>query len=256
MRLLPLASTALLGAALFGGPHPINAADEKPIPAAVEAMDGQSLRLQDGSILRLAGIIAPDAANGPERRMAEEARQELQRLAVGKKLQAQAPADRRDRHDRRLLQIKNGDGKWLQGELLQAGLARVWTQPDAIERAGEMLALEAQARESRRGLWALPYFAILSGETAPNALDRFQIVEFTVLDVARVRGSVYLNAGRDWRSDLTARLERPAVKLFADEGQDVTALKGRTIRMRGWLRFYNGAFMDISHPQQIEVVGP
>ncbi|MDF3074146.1 MAG: hypothetical protein K0S54_1813 [Alphaproteobacteria bacterium] len=256
MPLSPLASIALLVTALFALPWHAGAAEEKPLPAAVEAIDGQSLRLEDGSILRLAGIIAPDATSGPERRMADEARRALQALAVGKTIRAQAPVERRDRHDRRLLQVKNGDGKWLQGELLQAGLARVWTQPDAIEGAGEMLALEAQARTDRQGLWALPYFAILTGETAAQALDRFQIVEFTVMDVARVRGTVYLNAGRDWRSDLTARLERPAVKLFADAGQDFTALKGRTIRMRGWLRLYNGAFMDISHPQQIEVVGP
>lgn len=253
MRLWRLASTGLLLAGLSGLPA---LAEEKIALEAVEAIDGQSLRLKDGAILRLAGIIAPDPQNRVEQAQAEAARKALQTLVVGKILQAQAPQDRRDRHDRHLLQVADSEGRWLQGELLSAGLARVWTQPDAIERAAEMLALEAQARSQRRGLWALPYFAILTPETASSALDRFQIVEATIADVARVRGTVYLNTGADWRSDFTARLERPAVGLFAEAGRDVAALKGKRVRIRGWLRLYNGPFIDVTHPQQIEVLDP
>ncbi len=255
MRLWRLASTGLLLAGLSGLLLPVRA-EEKVALEAVEAIDGQSLRLKDGAIVRLAGIIAPDPHNRAEQVQAEAARKALQTLAVGKVLLAQAPQDRRDRHDRRLLHVVDGEGRWLQGELLSAGLARVWTQPDAAERAAEMLALEAQARGQRRGLWALPYFAILAQETATGALDRFQIVEVAIADVARVRGTVYLNTGADWRSDFTARLERPALALFAGAGQEVGALKGKRVRIRGWLRFYNGPFIDVTHPQQIEVLDP
>ena len=254
MRLLFLASTALLLAALVTFPS-LPAAGQTPLPRAVEAIDGDSLRLEDGTVLRLAGILAPDQENPAERAVAAQARATLQRLAAGRTLAAPSP-DRRDRHDRRLLHVETGDGLWLQGELLSAGLARVWTQPDAVERAKEMLALEARARADRRGIWALPSFAILTAETAGTALDRFQIVEFKVMEVARVRGTIYLNAGKDWRSDFTARLEPKAAKLLADSGQDTAALKGRTVRVRGMLRLYNGPFLDITHPQQIEAVDP
>jgi len=71
-----------------------------------------------------------------------------------------------------------------------------------------------------------------------------------------VRGTVYLNTGADWRNDFTARLERPAVSLFAEAGRDVAALKGKRVRIRGWLRLYNGPFIDVTHPQQIEVLDP
>lgn len=254
MRLWRLASTGLLLAGLFS--LSLQAAAQEAALEAVEAIDGQSLRLKNGAILRLAGIIAPDPQNRSEQAPAEAARKLLQSLAVGKVLQAQAPQDRRDRHDRHLLHVVDGEGRWLQGELLSAGLARAWTQPDAADRATEMLALEAEARSQRRGLWALPYFAILTPETAPAGFDRFQIVEVAIADVARVRGTVYLNAGPDWRSDFTARLERPAVKLFAEAGRDIAALKGKRVRIRGWLRLYNGPFIDVTHPQQIEVLDP
>lgn len=243
---------ALLIAAALALIDPARAGENAALPSATEAVDGQSLRLADGTLLRLAGIVAPDPQNPAERGAAEQARRALQALTAGKPLAALGP-DRRDRHDRRLLHVEAG-GQWLQGELLRAGLVRVWTQPHASERAPEMLALEAQARAARRGLWALPYFAILSPETAGGGLDRFQIVEMEVAEVARVRGTIYLNAGPDWRSDFTARLERGAAKLMAEAGQDVAALKGKRLRLRGWLRLYNGPFMDITHPQQIEVV--
>jgi len=256
MPLPRLASTALLAVLLMAPPCMADAQDALRLPRAIEAIDGQSLRLADGSVLRLAGIIAPASDIPAERRAADEARAALQRLAVGADLLALAPAERRDRHDRRLLQVRTGDGKWLQGELLQEGRVRVWTQPDAVEQAAEMLALERQAREQRKGIWALPYFAILTPETATTALDRFQIVEVTVAQVGRARGTVYLNAGGDWRSDFTARLEPAAVKLFGAAGQDLAALKGRKLRIRGWLRLYNGPFVDVTHPQQIEFVEP
>ncbi|MGE0152601.1 MAG: thermonuclease family protein [Reyranellaceae bacterium] len=256
MRLSPLASTALLAAVVLALPPDGAAAPGVALPAATEAIDGHSLRLADGTVLRLAGIVAPDAEIAAERPAAEAARLALARLALGQDLLALGDVERGDRHGQRLLQLGNGQGQWLQGELLRAGLVRVWTGPDAAERAAEMLALERQAREARLGIWALPYFAILTPETAGRALDRFQIVEATVAAVGRVRGTVYLNTGGDWRSDFTARLERPALKLFAAAGQDPAALKGRTVRIRGWLRLYNGPFVDVTHPQQIELVEP
>jgi micrococcal nuclease len=31
-------------------------------------------------------------------------------------------------------------------------------------------------------------------------------------------------------------------------------LNGKTIRVRGWVRNYNGPLIEITHPQQIEVL--
>ena len=249
-RAIPLTVAMVVALA----PAAARAAEERLAVAA--AIDGHSLRLEDGRIVRLAGIIAPDALAPAERAMAEAARRALHAMAAGRVATALDPAGRRDRHRRLLVHLRDGEGNWIQGEMLRAGLARVWTQPDAAERADEMLALESQARAAGKGIWALPHFAIKTPETAADAMDRFQIVEATVADVARVRGTVYLNTGPDWRTDFTARIERPALRLFADAGRDVEALKGRRIRVRGWLRLYNGPFVDVTHPQQVEVLDP
>ena len=244
---LLMACLCALGAA--GGAR---AQEALPLTGAA-AIDGQSLRLEDGTIVRLAGIVAPDPQAPAERPAADAARRALEAMIAGKGLRSPTP-QRRDRHDRLLAHLYDSDGTWIQGALLQAGLVRVWTQPDAAEMAAEMLALEGRARAEGLGLWRLPYFAILTPDTAASGLDRFQIVEARVLEVARVRGTAYINTGPDWRSDFTARLERPALRLFAASGEDIAALKDRRIRVRGWLRHYNGPFLDVTHPQQIEVL--
>jgi hypothetical protein len=35
---------------------------------------------------------------------------------------------------------------------------------------------------------------------------------------------------------------------------DVASLTGKTIRCRGWLDLYDGPRIDITHPEQIEVL--
>ena len=256
MAFRSVASVGLLIAAFLAPTAlPARTEDRSPPLRGAEAIDGQSLKLADGRTLRLAGIVAPDPRRPEERQAAMRAKTALDALIRDRELRAAAP-DRRDRHDAVLSHVSDGDGRWLQGELLRAGLVRVWTRADAPEKAAEMLALEAEARAARRGLWALPYFAILTPDTAPAGLDRFQIVEARVVEVARVRGTVYLNTAADWRSDFTARIERPALVLFAASGIEPAALKDRRIRVRGWLRRYNGPFVDITHPQQIEVLDP
>lgn len=256
MAFRSVASAGLLIVALLAPTAPTaRGEDGSPPLRGAQAIDGQSLKLADGRVLRLAGIVAPDAQRPEERQAAMRAKAALDALVRDRDLTVTTP-DRRDRHDAVLSHVHDGDGRWVQGELLRAGLARVWTRPDAPEKAAEMLALEAEARAARRGLWALPYFAILTPETAPAGLDRFQIVEARVVEVARVRGTVYLNTAADWRSDFTARIERPALALFVAAGIEPAALKDRRIRVRGWLRRYNGPFVDITHPQQIEVLDP
>ena len=86
--------------------------------------------------------------------------------------------------------------------------------------------------------------------------DRFELVEGRVLDVATVRNRTYVNFGDDWRSDFTLNLASSARKLFEREGFDLEGLEGRRVRARGWIKFYNGPMIDITHPEQIEILEP
>jgi hypothetical protein len=75
-----------------------------------------------------------------------------------------------------------------------------------------------------------------------------------VVDRARVRDRIYLNFGPDWRTDFTVSIETRLLKTFEKAALDPMDLKGRKIRVRGWIESRNGPSIDVTHPEQIEVL--
>ena len=229
----------------------------------VEVIDGDTLRIDppvDGRVeVRLAGIhgIKPPLDRPPDRPwpLAVEAIRFLAEMTEGQAVRfvpAQRPVDR---YGRLVAQAYLADGRWLQGELLGAGLARVATGPDSRERAAEMLAKEAEARATRLAAWASPVYAVASPTTVRDRIGSFAVVEGDVVAARRVKDRVYLNFGQDWRDDFTVTIAAAALPLFARSGLDPLALDGQRIRVRGWVERYNGPAIEATHPEQIEVLG-
>jgi micrococcal nuclease len=209
--------------------------------------DGRTLELADGRMVRLVGIDAPPF-NG--RHGAIYLRQTLEgqtvRLYYGK--------TRSDRWQRVVAHAVRDDGTWVQGDLLARGLARVMTTGDNQDGADAMLALESEARKDSFGLWAEDRFAILTPETVNGARGGFQIVEGRVFDAAPVRARVYLNFTADWKTDFTVLISAKVRKQFERAGIDLETLTNKTVRVRGWVRDWNGPLVELTHAAQLEVV--
>lgn len=221
-------------------------------------LDGDTVELADGRVLRLAGIRAAKVpmghAAGEGWPLADAATAALRRLARGRRLSLAFPARRVDRHGRIVAQAGLPDGTWLQDALLRRGLARVNTTTDTVARSEAMLAMERDARQAGRGIWAHPRYRVRTRHEVRAHIGSFQIVRAKVRDVARVRGRVYLNFGQDWREDFTVSLTPSVRRRFESAGVDVESYKGRIVRVRGWVESYNGPIIAVTHPQQIEVV--
>jgi len=257
---------ALVAIALLAAVRPDAAparGGEPPEPVregvAASVVDGDTLVLESGVEVRLVGIQAPKLPLG--RRgfvawpLAPEAKAALARLALGKKLGLWYGGRKSDRHGRLLAHLTTADGTWVQGALLGLGMARVYSFPDNRARVTEMLAAERAARAARRGIWDHPYYRIL----APDALTRrhtgtFQIVEGRVLSVAQVRGRTYLNFGRDWRTDFTVTISPGRLKRTWRDAAAPRLYEGKRLRVRGWLKSFNGPMIEATHPEQIELL--
>jgi micrococcal nuclease len=230
---------------------------EGPVPVA-EVIDAETLQLADGRVLRLAGLMVPSGAGAGDRH-AEAARRALTLLARDRQVVFALGARHMDRHGRLLAQVwqvgQNGvrDG-WLQGALLADGFARVATTPDNLLLVPDMLRVEDEARRARRGLWGDPAYRVRTPEDVGAVLDSFQVVEGRVLAVAIRRRAGYLNFGADYRTDFTLSLSREALRLMRQANLDPMALQGIRVRARGWLRSFNGPLIEITHPEQIEVL--
>lgn len=230
-----------------------------------EVIDGDTVLLAaalDGAReVRLVGIQAPKLPLGRTRfrtwPLAGEAQAALAGLARDRTVSLAFTGRDRDRHGRLLAHLERDDGLWLQGEMLRLGLARVYTFADNRARAAEMLAIERAARAAGVGIWRDAFYRIRSADAvADGDVGTFQLVEGTIAAAQRVKSRIYLNFGADWRTDLTAVIEARAVPVFSAAGFDPLASDGARVRVRGWLETYNGPLIELSHPEQIEVLEP
>ena len=222
-------------------------------------IDGDTLTLDDGRQVRLVGIQAPKLPLGRSGFKAWplglEAKALLETLVHGQEVRLRLGSSAQDRHGRILAHVvRTADGVWLQGELLAAGLARVYTVPDNRLLAPDMLALERQARADQIGLWALHYYALRNADSVRVDKGTFQVVQDRVVDVAHVKKRIYMNFGPDWRSDFTVQINARLQKKFSDAGVDLLSLKGRVVRVRGWIKDKNGPLIELDHPERLEII--
>jgi micrococcal nuclease len=211
-------------------------------------LDGTTLALADGRILRLVGIETP--LRGA---LAQQAKAALSELVAAGTVELRFAGSPRDRRGRVLAQLYAG-ALWVQGDLLRRGLARVHGAADNRLGIPEMLALERQARRYHRGLWSDRAYAVLSAADAGQSAGTFQLVDFTVAAVTGVAGQIVLSAGADWHNAFSLSVAAPVAKLCRDAGLDPLALKGKRILVRGFIDGRLRPTIAITFPEQIELL--
>ncbi len=221
-------------------------------------VDGDTLVLDDGREIRLVGVQAPKLPLGrPNFKkwpLADESKALLETLATGKTLALSYGGRRIDRYHRLLAHLHDTHGLWLQGELLRRGMARVYSFADNRANVAEMLVFEREARTARRGIWRHPFYYTRNAAELSSDTTGFQIVEGTVHAVATVRKRTYVNFGADWRTDFTISIGAKAQRLFEEAQFHPKGLEGKRIRVRGWVKSYNGPMIEATHPEQIEIL--
>ena len=266
---LPLA----LAVAFAGVVAPVAAAScvlsEPQRGTVAQIIDGETLALTDGTIVRLIGAKAPSPPLGwrgdDPWPMVAEAKQALERLAAGAEIELRYGGRRVDRHGYALAQgfVAKGDARiWLQQALVAQGLARVYSFPDNRACVAELLESEAAARAARKGLWGVSAYRIRDAGGDPEAIARlkhsYQLVEGQVAAVGEGGNRIYLNFGTDWHTDFTVEIERKDARAFVAAGLDPHALAGKSVRVRvrvrGWVEWRNGPMIQASHPEQIELL--
>lgn len=260
----------LLLALAFAAPVPAQGSDGLPHDFAGlaagdsavvrEIVDGDTVILDDGRQVRLVGIQAPKLplgrANFEKWPLADEAKEALADLVLGRRVTLGYGGQRQDRYGRELAHLFTDDGLWVQGSLLELGFARVYSFADNRSLVPRMLEAEVSARTTAMGIWRHPYYAVLDTAAAPDHTGRFSLVEGRVLKTAIVRGRAYLNFDEDYRTDFTITISSRDLKSFTASGIVPQDYAGHRVRVRGWLRWSNGPMIDVTHPEQIEVLKP
>ncbi|MEZ6030046.1 MAG: thermonuclease family protein [Hyphomonadaceae bacterium] len=218
-------------------------------------MDGDALALDTGLRVRLAEVEAPAPGyNGrADEPFAVEARDALTRAALGRQARLWYGGLSRDGYERAIAHViardETGGDIWLNGLVARQGLGRVRSYPDNSTRARRLLALEAEARDAKRGLWADPHWRIrtladLDG--APN----YAIVEGELVSLGDVAGDGDAHLSPSGiRLDIGERLGPP----------DITLSVGARLRVRGRIdtrpvQQGRDPLIRITHWPQVEII--
>jgi len=223
-------------------------------------VDGDTLVLEDGREVRLVGLQAPKLGLGRRNfedwPLAEEAKVRLGLMVLGRDVVLSFGGRRQDRYGRLLAHLTVEDGSWIQARMIAAGLARVYSFPDNRDCVNALLAYERDARLDQRGMWAMDEYTPKLAHNTESLLqfeNTFQVVEGRVKAVAIVGGRVFLNFGDDWKTDFTVTIAPRDLRRFTD-GLEV--YENAAVRVRGWMKSYNGPEIVATHPEQIELLAP
>lgn len=133
--------------------------------------DGDTLKLEDGSWVRLIGIDAPeyheseklfrDAKRGKKdiakiKEMGARSMKFTRSLAENKKVCLEFDVEKYDHYQRLLAYVfLVEDGAFLNAKIIEAGFAKTMTIPPNVKYADLFRTLQRQAKEEKRGLWRM-----------------------------------------------------------------------------------------------------
>ena len=234
--------------------------------AVAEVRDGETLRLDDGRMLRLIGALAPRAGDvgappgswPPE----NEARAALAALVEGRTITLWHDATRLDRYGQIFAQATIGSGTdtvWLQGALVTRGVARAYGRPGTDACTEALVRLERSARDGRVGLWSNAAYRerdAADGGGLARATGSFHVVSGTVNRVSRGQGEVYVSLAPRGRRDGAYAFAAvvPARGTALIGGSEPRALQDRRVIVRGWIEHRRGPVIVIDSKGQFEVV--
>lgn len=223
-------------------------------------VDGDTLVLEDSREVRLVGLQAPKLGLGRQNfedwPLAEEAKTRLGLMVLGRDIAMSFGGRREDRYGRLLAHLTAPDGSWIQARMIAAGLARVYSFSDNRACINSLLAYERDARLDERGMWAMDEYAPKMAQDTQGLLqleNTFQLVEGRIKDIAIVRGRAFLNFGDDWKTDFTVTISPRDLRRFAG---GIEVYENANVRVRGWMKSYNGPEIVATHPEQIELLSP
>jgi micrococcal nuclease len=118
-------------------------------------VDGNTIDVATIGHVRLLGIEAPRIDRGSDTLapLAREARQRLTSLLLHRWVRLEHEGTAKDASNRHLAYVTTEDGQFVNAVLVREGLARVVAR-GPLTRLSELQRAEAEARASRRGMWA------------------------------------------------------------------------------------------------------
>lgn len=140
----------------------LNDHDILPASALVEeAVDGDTVRIRGGKLVRYIGIDTPELRRKSGGRwvydptpFSKDAYDLNKQLVEGKLVRLEYDKEKTDKYNRALAYVYVRD-VFVNGEMVKVGLARASIYPPNTKYAGLLINLEKDARGARMGIWEM-----------------------------------------------------------------------------------------------------
>ena len=221
--------------------------------------DGDTLRLADGRSIRLTGIDAPELARDgrPAQPYGIAAGHYLRRLVHehGNRVGLVFDTEKKGKYGRTLAYLFFTNGDSVQADMIDAGLAIAYTTPPDVRFSLCFREHEARARKAGQNIWSHPTYRDRAVGSLGDHSSGFHIIHGRVLHSNNSRKGYWL----DIEGGLAIQIRKGDLGNFKPGW--LASLKGKTIRVRGWLhpkskrdRHRNRFYMQLRHPDNLLVL--
>jgi micrococcal nuclease len=219
--------------------------------------DGDTVRLIDGTRVRLIGLDTPEFHHrDPDREpeaFAARARETLTAVlsASGHRIRLVHDQERHDRYRRTLAHLFTPDGQSISALMLAHGLGTRLTIPPNDWNLACYRDAEQSADAAGKGIWSRPENQLFEAADLPRDAEGFRRVAGRVVRLGESSRAIWINL----EGDVALRIDREDLQYF--DGLDVESLKDRRVRGRGYVYNHRGQpRIRIRHPADLEIIDP
>jgi micrococcal nuclease len=136
-----------------------NTEENNGLLKVVKVVDGDTVHLEDGSVIRYIGIDTPEVVDPrkPVQCYGREASQENKKLVEGILVRLEKDVSDTDKYSRLLRYVwvtdESGQEIFVNDYLVRQGFARSYSYPPDVKYQDQFREAEREARENSRGLW-------------------------------------------------------------------------------------------------------
>lgn len=211
--------------------------------------DGDTFKTKDGEKVRLLGINTPEIAHNdsPGEEMGDQARHFLESQILGKRVQLVFDREKKDNYGRTLAHVYLADGSWINGRLVENGMAHLYLFAPNFSHAEALLKLEQKARSKKLGIWKTRRFELIAAAECSSSLaGQFRVVTGSVSSVDRNGWGFRLG-------ELSITIPKGYRTLFKTAPR---IGKGERVTVHGTLRLSSkgGLFLALHSPFELEIM--
>jgi len=222
-----------------------------------EVIDGDTIRLADGSLIRYIGVNTPEIREKVNNkwkykpyRFSEEAKAYNKSLVLGKNVRLQYDIQKKDKFNRILCYVYLDD-IMVNTKILEEGYGIISLRPPNLKYVDLFVKSQEKAINNKKGLWK-DNSKVISPRQAKPYIGR----------IARVRGQIKDITGNDDVAVLAFKggglflvVFIPNIRLFEEENILMNSLVGKTIEAYGIIKEYNNNLeIIIDHPCQLKII--